>query len=214
MRNTIKLSSAVLCLRDYFYCQTLSTRLIRHSRNRLILQTLFLSSIMFKLLSFALAANQLAAGLSLPKRQDNSSTSIHDLFVANGRTYIGTCADQGTLSNQANVDIITSSFGQLTAENSMKWDATERMSSALFIRTHPQYHQDELLLTCSCAQPTRENSVTRVLTIWYAQERENCKELNLDSNLSSCRLTSPLPMANSFVVIHCVCYKSIPWSLI
>lgn len=80
---------------------------------------------MFKLLSFALAANQLASGFTLPKRQANSSLS--DLFVAKGKDYVGVCADEGTLSDSANADIISSVFGQVTPENSMKWDATERM---------------------------------------------------------------------------------------
>ncbi|KAM3421968.1 Beta-xylanase [Cercospora zeina] len=53
------------------------------------------------------------------------STNLNAKFVAKGKQYWGTCADQGTLSNTQNANIIKAQFGQLTAENSMKWDATE-----------------------------------------------------------------------------------------
>jgi len=77
-----------------------------------------------KLVSLALAA-QVASGMSLPKRQSNGTGELHDLFVAKGKDYVGNIGDSGTLSNQANADILISTFGQITAENSWKWDATE-----------------------------------------------------------------------------------------
>ena len=79
---------------------------------------------MFKLLSVSLAASQLAAGFELPKRQANST--LNDLFVAKGKDYVGVAADQGTLEG-GSADIVSTEFGQVTAENSWKWDATERM---------------------------------------------------------------------------------------
>lgn len=69
------------------------------------------------------AGSALAAPYTIFERQ--SSTSINDAFVAAGKTYWGTCADAGTLSETQNADIIKADFGQLTPENSMKWDATE-----------------------------------------------------------------------------------------
>ncbi|KAF8752608.1 Glycosyl hydrolase family 10 [Rhizoctonia solani] len=39
--------------------------------------------------------------------------------------YFGTCSDSGLLSNSQNAAIIRSDFGQLTPENSAKWDAIE-----------------------------------------------------------------------------------------
>lgn len=89
---------------------------------------------MLKLVSFSLVASQLASGFTLPeKRQANSS--LHDLFVAKGKEYVGTAADQGTLSSGTNADIIASTFVQVTAENSWKWDATERMLILLDVRS-------------------------------------------------------------------------------
>ncbi|CAE6491501.1 unnamed protein product [Rhizoctonia solani] len=44
---------------------------------------------------------------------------------AKGKKYFGTCSDSLLLSNSQNAAIIRSDFGQLTPENSAKWDSIE-----------------------------------------------------------------------------------------
>ncbi|KAL4804415.1 endo-1,4-beta-xylanase C [Aspergillus unguis] len=63
----------------------------------------------------------LASAAVLPRQ----STSLNDAMVAAGKEYFGTCSDQNLLQDSQNEAIISSQFGVLTPENSMKWDATE-----------------------------------------------------------------------------------------
>lgn len=57
--------------------------------------------------------------------ESTDDDGLNALFVAKGKEYFGTCADPGTLSSSQTSDIIKKDFGQITPENSMKWDATE-----------------------------------------------------------------------------------------
>ncbi|KAH8731790.1 endo-beta-1,4 xylanase [Phaeosphaeriaceae sp. PMI808] len=59
----------------------------------------------------------------LDERQ--AAQSIHAAMVKKGKKYFGTCADQGRLSSGSTAAIVKANFGQVTPENSMKWDATE-----------------------------------------------------------------------------------------
>ncbi|KAI5777137.1 glycoside hydrolase superfamily [Geopyxis carbonaria] len=56
--------------------------------------------------------------------------SLQAKMVAKGKKYFGTCADATLLANTQNAAIIKSDFGQLTPENSMKWDAIEKSQNS------------------------------------------------------------------------------------
>lgn len=64
-----------------------------------------------------------AAPAELAERQ--AADSIDKLIKAKGKLYYGTCADQNRLSTGKSADVIKANFGQVTPENSMKWDSTE-----------------------------------------------------------------------------------------
>ncbi|KAI1376289.1 family 10 xylanase [Hypoxylon crocopeplum] len=64
-----------------------------------------------------------AAPTEIAERQ--AADSIDQLIKAKGKLYYGTCADQSRLSTGKSADVIKADFGQVTPENSMKWDATE-----------------------------------------------------------------------------------------
>jgi GH35 family endo-1,4-beta-xylanase len=51
--------------------------------------------------------------------------SLDAAYKAAGKRYFGTCTDQGLLSRQQNAQLIQSVFGQVTPENSMKWQPLE-----------------------------------------------------------------------------------------
>lgn len=72
-----------------------------------------------------LLASTTASAYSALGRPQNT-TGLNPTFVADDKVYWGTCADPKTLSESQNVKIIKANFGQVTPENSMKWDATQR----------------------------------------------------------------------------------------
>ncbi|KAF4550100.1 Endo-1,4-beta-xylanase [Elsinoe fawcettii] len=75
------------------------------------------------LLSTLLFASTAVASPLLP-RQANSS--LDSAFKAAGKLYWGTCSDRGLLSaSNAGPALTAKEFGQVTPENSMKWDALE-----------------------------------------------------------------------------------------
>lgn len=93
------------------------------SDNRLFIATM----------KFSLTTVLLCTGLSLaapavepePLFSRQAAQSINDAMVKKGRKYFGTCADPNRLNQGTNAAIIKANFGQVTPENSMKWDATE-----------------------------------------------------------------------------------------
>ncbi|KAF8699663.1 Endo-1,4-beta-xylanase 1, partial [Rhizoctonia solani] len=54
-----------------------------------------------------------------------STGGLDGLIKAKGKKYFGTCADSALLNNAQNAAIIKAEFGQLTPENSAKWDSIE-----------------------------------------------------------------------------------------
>lgn len=75
------------------------------------------------LLLAPLAAIAAPAPEQLGRRQ--ASDSIDALMKAKGKLYYGTCTDQNRLSTGKSAAVIQADFGQVTPENSMKWDTTE-----------------------------------------------------------------------------------------
>ena len=73
-----------------------------------------------------MAAGALAVPfLTLETRDLETRQAIADidaLMKEKGKLYFGTCSDRTLLSNEQNSRVIQSAFGQLTPENSMKWD--------------------------------------------------------------------------------------------
>jgi len=58
--------------------------------------------------------------------------SLNDKFKSKGKLYFGTEIDHYHLSNAPLTNIVKSTFGQITNENSMKWDAIERELFSLY----------------------------------------------------------------------------------
>lgn len=64
-----------------------------------------------------------ATGFPTPS---SSPGSLDAKFRARGKLFFGTCADPNTLSITQNEAILKADFGQLTPENSMKWESIQR----------------------------------------------------------------------------------------
>ena len=65
------------------------------------------------------------AGTALASTKRQETPSLHALFTAAGKDYFGAIADTGTLQDAQNTAVIQANFGQLTHENSLKWESVE-----------------------------------------------------------------------------------------
>jgi endo-1,4-beta-xylanase len=115
------------------------------------------AALLFFMAPLAAMAAPAPAG-ELNERQ--SSTSIDALMKAKGKLYAGTCADKGRLSTGKTASIIQADFGQVTPENSMKWESTEK-SNGTFTLDDAQYLVD---------WATKNNKTIRGHTlVWHSQ---------------------------------------------
>jgi endo-1,4-beta-xylanase len=60
---------------------------------------------------------------------------LDERFKAKGKKYFGVATDQGLLQKGQNAKIIIDNFGQVSPENSMKWDATEGTQNQFTLNT-------------------------------------------------------------------------------
>ena len=81
------------------------------------------TSLLLLLAPLVLAAPAPDKPCALPPRQ--AVKSIDALIKAKGKLYFGAATDQRRLTVGKNAAIIQASFGQVTPENSMKWESTE-----------------------------------------------------------------------------------------
>lgn len=76
---------------------------------------------------------------AVPTTGGGSSTgganSINEKFRAKGKKYFGVATDQNRLTVGSNAAIIKANFGQVTPENSMKWDAVENTQNVFTFTT-------------------------------------------------------------------------------
>lgn len=61
-----------------------------------------------------------------PTGGGGGGTGLDDKFSAKGKLFFGTEIDHYHLNNNPLTTIVKNDFGQVTNENSMKWDAIER----------------------------------------------------------------------------------------
>ncbi|KUJ14528.1 putative endo-1,4-beta-xylanase C [Mollisia scopiformis] len=94
------------------------------------------------------------------QKRARSEKSIDAIFKSLGKLYFGTCADAGSLAKTDNADVIKADFGQVTPENSGKWDTTEASQG--------KFNFNGLDTLVNWAQ-TNNKLVRGHTTVWYSQ---------------------------------------------
>lgn len=80
------------------------------------------------LLSTLLVARSALSASVIPethKIEERAATTLNAAMRANGRKYLGAATDQNTFSLSQVNEILKTEMGQVTPENSLKWDATQ-----------------------------------------------------------------------------------------
>ncbi|EKM58934.1 glycoside hydrolase family 10 protein [Phanerochaete carnosa HHB-10118-sp] len=90
----------------------------------------------------------------------SSSSGLDAHIKAKGKIYWGTASDQNRFSNAQDSQVTIANFGQLTPENSMKWDATENTRGVF------TFSQADALV----AYAQQNNMLVRAHTlVWHSQ---------------------------------------------
>ena len=118
-----------------------------------------------------------------PTGGTGGSGGLHSKFKAKGKLYFGTEIDHYHLNNNALTTIVKNNFGQVTCENSMKWDATER-KSIHHAACHPMHSTK---LTRSMQPPVdRSRSATPTPSSTSPSRTASSSGVTLSSGTPSC----------------------------
>ncbi|EPS41925.1 hypothetical protein H072_4152 [Dactylellina haptotyla CBS 200.50] len=105
-----------------------------------------------------------------------TGTGLDALIKAKGKKYVGFCADPGTLSNTQNQNIIKAEGGQVTPENSMKWESIEPSQN--------NYNWGNADSLVNFAQ-TNGKMIRGHTFVWYSQLPQWVSNINNKATLTS-----------------------------
>ncbi|SPO01916.1 probable Endo-1,4-beta-xylanase C [Cephalotrichum gorgonifer] len=125
-------------------------------------------------LSDAEVENLIARRANITERQ--ASVSLDALWKNKGKVYFGVATDQGLLQSGKNAAIIRSNFGQVTPENSMKWDALQPNQG--------QYNWGQADYLVNWAQQNGQ-SIRGHTLVWHSQLPQWVKNIRDKNTLTS-----------------------------